>query len=304
MKNVPIVVGTNGYGFALCSPSLANDTTQVYCSTVTSTWNGGASPIDATTYSDGTVLKAVCSNLPYSSGNFAQSSYTTPLIAGRIISAEMRITYTGTVSNMGGVIACYTSPDHTNLNPTSYTALSNYAEAVVGRVSNRPCQLVISAIDEAETEYQNQTTNNTSIIFPFQGGAANNSLSGSFTTVGPVIAGAYIQAPAGATFLLEYWVNIEYIGPSANTKMTPNQVDRPAFEAVMSAAASVPLKQQASGVSYAQAMKSGFAEAMESVSSFNNAYPQVSKKLGSAAIDWVMKTTLPASARGSLRINN
>lgn len=232
---VTAVTGTNGVGFVLFTPTLANDSIAYICSNAGYTGTNVNAQVN--TASTG-VSTGNMSTLPYTTAAFTGGDpYGGNYLSGRIVAAGVSIQYTGTVSNQGGLIYGLVTPDHNNINNIGSDTVGSYNEAQVFRVDNKRHWLVTSALDDNELNYPDQAVDGveTSVIaqvYPFSNG---QKLSTTDTTTGGAPLGFYWSSSAGNSFVVEFVTHVEYIGRATSHSQTITHSDSTGLEMVLSA---------------------------------------------------------------------
>lgn len=299
-----MTIGTTGYGVIYMAPSIANDAPAIFYTN--STYNGLSTDTPVLVNGDITSGEWSVTNPigPYSRANVTNASIeNSNATSGRIVSAGLRVSYTGKVTDMSGTILCYTNPDHSNMCSYSLGATQALPEAKIERVSTKPCYLIATPVDVDETEYNfGASATAAQTFYPFNGGnATTRSFSNGTYEYGPMIGVVFATGEPGSTFFFEYIQHTEFIGPQTQAAQTPNAVDHPAFEAVLSAAT------QSSGTggtlpgkSFTQSVIDRTKEALTSVSGVYSALPpRTRSQIAGAATDWVLSQSQP---RGQLQL--
>jgi hypothetical protein len=248
ISRITAYVGTQGFGFCLLTPTLANDQPSIWYTTAAFTGTS-VTPLSANnTLTTGVSTSTV--NLPYNTAGLSSvnGAYA---VFGRIVSSGLRIRYTGTTMNESGAYYCYVSPTHDNVAVTAsnVNSIGNLLEATVSTIDREPCSIAAYGINDNETTYGNSNsaiTNN--IVFPYA--SVNTAFNGGFTyavngvTSGSPIGVIIFTGVAGSSFVVEGIQHSEYAGPSAATLATPSDADTVGFDMVQAAAAILPLKKQ------------------------------------------------------------
>lgn len=238
-----VTIGTAGAGFAMFSPTVANDATVLTYST--SSYTGA---LFSDTVVGGTTTgasQASMSNLPFAKADLVPSSSgsvaATPPINARMVSAALSWQYTGTVGNMGGLTYALVHPDHSNLCTISST-IASFAETDVSRVDNKRHWCGLSGIDDEECNYSNHHSSGTArtqvaICYPFSN---NEAIDATNTTIGGAPVVVWFTGVAGNTFEVELVTHLEYTGSKAQAAVTPSHADSVGFEIVQSASSKLP----------------------------------------------------------------
>lgn len=248
-------VGTAGIGFVMITPTIANDLAYAWytqgaftgsTAAITSTGTAACSTIGVTA--------AVMSNLPYTNLTLnpgATTGANVNLLAnrGRIVSVGVSASYTGTELNMGGLMYCYTDPQHGNQQGSTPGVIGQRGEADVSNVSRDKCWLMCSAVDTDELDFPEISTTPSSHInafYPF----SKSSFLDAAAASGPIYNGAapmiimFTGTPLN-TVHIEIVQHTEYIGPITEAKTSPSIMDSVGTMTVLSAANAVPRMKQA-----------------------------------------------------------
>lgn len=243
------VVGTNGVGYAMFSPTICNDLATCYYTTAAFTGTTSAAVASGTgTVSTVGVNVGLMANLPYGLGNLVNSLAPTPgglYNRGRIISYGVSASYTGTELNMGGLMYCLTDPNHNNLAFLTVALVGNRLETDVANVSRDKCWLMSSAIDTEELEYSGNTINASDALatyYPFSRNAYLDaaSVAGSYNNGACPMLILFTGTP-GNTVHIEIVQHTEYIGPITEGKTSPSTLDAQGTFKVLAAANRVPV---------------------------------------------------------------
>lgn len=255
-----MAIGTQGVGFVLVSPCLANNLPALFY-TNSSYALATISPLSAnSTLQTGIVASNMSS--PFTRAQLAITNGSST-VSGRMVSMGLRVRYTGTTMNESGAYYCYVTPDHSNVLANGISSPSDlgfFSETVVNNVTREPCELSIYSIDSAETQYSSQASEGTSqLYYPYSG--HNTTFNGAFTytdtsvLVGSPCAIIAVTGVAGSTFVMEIIQHHEFTGPSAYPLATPSDADQRGFEIVTAAAAQLPTKKSQSGLMHAPPVK-------------------------------------------------
>lgn len=198
--------GTTGHGFAVLQPVLVND--QVALSMTGSASVGGA----GTTLSTFTnVIGESFTKLPYTTAQLV----TNGTVAGRVVSACLRVRYAGSESARSGLLTSSEHPDHSNLSAFSSNEINAFENSYRERPNGDGDWTTVCWSGPAnpnEVEYVN-------LVNPCGGGTAPLAI---------VVDGV----PAGTSFEVEAWINIEYIGKDSVGK-TPVHIDEQGYGNVL-----------------------------------------------------------------------
>lgn len=197
-------------------------------------------------------------------------------VSGRVVSVGIRITYTGTVSNMSGTYFANVPPDHQCVNQAGYNPSNVLAflETKVSRVTGAPFEMGFAPSTPEEHKYfgiNEQHTfganNTTQAIYPWSSGKdANNKTSGTsgyIQTGAPCILAGVLGATNGAPFYVEVIQHLEFCGKGAAYGLTPSHNDEQGAGMVQAASERATAEYNASGdTSWATTMAKSFNKVM------------------------------------------
>lgn len=285
-----MTIGTAGVGWVVISPCLSSDgiacfhtgaayagTTAVpYANILANTLNVGVFPI--------------APNAPYSTAQLA-AAYTaggvaTASVYGRVVSCGITATYTGTTLNEGGLLYCFTDPDHNSVIGSSVANLGSRSETDITNVTRNKCYLADYPLNESETFFERTAEYSGAYgasgvaavqpgvyprvvpVFPFASACTPGPDSLGLSV--PLFVNGQIGQPTsiimatgipGNTIHVEVIQHLEYQGILAEGKLTPSPVDRPGFERVQSAVALAAAKRcSRSGMDFAEAFNQSMIE--------------------------------------------
>lgn len=244
------VVGTNGVGFCVISPSLANDNMCIYTSNAAYTGNFSNSPAIRPDNVSQWDASRIMQN-PYTTADLTTMipGASVPLkranASGRIVAAGATFQYTGTVMNMGGTLYALTQPNHSTLNQFHGPNWSSTHGCYINRVSARPAAISICGMDDHELVYpdaQAAAYDQGKCVAPY-----NDSLvyEGADTGSYAPVMGFLVTGLPGNTFQVRYVQHAEYIGPVTQAFHTKTHADVVGFTTVNAAAQRMPEKQAA-----------------------------------------------------------
>lgn len=245
-------LGTNGFGFVVLAPCLANDRVVAWYSN--SSYAGGSLTPAFTTNGTGVTSTAgvqthTMGNLPYTASDIlSNDTGSRNLLTGRMVSFGASIQYIGTMLNQSGTYHMYTDPGHNNLFLTNN--LNDRSETIVRRVDNNKQWITVSAVNSTELEY-------TSSQFINTGGSPYNAAGHELTSFYPFSNGDYLDSLSagngwinasspsmilfsgvpGEKFHVELITHVEFVGTAAESKSTPSHADAQGTEQVISASA-------------------------------------------------------------------
>jgi len=241
---------TNATAFVNVAPCICQDLPTFYVTGTT--YNTLTNTICTATNTYATGITAQAIPLPYSASQVANGlSNGATSLQGRVLSMGVRVFYTGTELNMGGI---FTSVHRTNHENTSVVGgstgsaptagdIQNWSGTRNSRVTKEPVEVTIFPVCTAEQNYtSNVLDTNSELCYPFSRG--ETEINGFTNTIGSVATGIPIAVIAcappvgvGATLLVEYVMHVEYVGSVARASLTPSEADPVGHEIVMNAAA-------------------------------------------------------------------
>lgn len=264
-----VTVGTAGIGWVAVCPCLSNGAAGGILAYYTTTAYAGTTCVPYLAVLTGTLNAGVstllCGNAAYSDAALSQR-YTNAgfptgnEVYGRIVSCGLTASYTGTTLNEGGLLYCFTDPDHASVIGHSVGSLGSRLETDVSNVSRMKCELVDYPLNDEEatldrtTAYQAAAGSllaavaapgvrpNMTAWYPFASSTAAVPDSGGFSQLGvPVVGGqptmlVMITGTPGNTVHVEICQHCEYQGLGAEGRTTPSVIDRQGYEMVKGAA--------------------------------------------------------------------
>lgn len=260
-------IGTQGIGFVAFAPTVANDSSCVYYTTAAYAQNMAApAASDSGILSGGATIPAIAvmSNLPYTSSQITATTRNAK-IEPRIVSAALRLQFTGTELNRSGLVYAYTDPDGDNTLGDSHTLgnagngytidqLSAKEATEIVPVRKGYTQLVALPPTSYGTDFTNQNANVARQIWPYSVGdniTINGNTNGGASTL------IMITGIPGQSFYFEAITHAEYVGAGVvQSLLTPGEADVVGLDAVQNLLS----KAQRAVVSDAQA---SFAKAVK-----------------------------------------
>jgi hypothetical protein len=211
-----LATGTSQFGYVIFDPfaSAANDLDSVWYSS--STYAGTVS-------SDNTATAGVFasrSNSDYAAADFSTSGL---LVQGRIVAAGIRIRYSSTELNRGGVVAGATAPNHISMNGYSFTQINSFECASRFRPQQKWVSALYCPVLSGEMNYSSNM-------------GSRGGLFSAYTNT--PIMGFFIQAPDASTsvaFEFEAYTVIEVQGAVVRG-LTPSYSDPNGFAAALTTA--------------------------------------------------------------------
>lgn len=250
-------VGVNGLGFILLTPTFANDIPSLAFTDATFVGTD-VEPFSATNVLQTGVGLVPCTNLLHSTADFGTGVSGT--LAGRVVSAGLRVWCTAPAVAMGGTVYAFRDPRHLSAQFTR----SNLPQTPASLGVRRECEIVnfdrtaieiadfASRQDELELITQTEQKSgpggdvSTSLMYPFSDGNFEYRNSGGATVTFAVLGGAIrlgrattviaIQSSAGNTFQFEYIVHCEVSGEAVQSVATRTAADIEGTQRVLSAA--------------------------------------------------------------------
>lgn len=235
VRSAQITIGSAGVGGAFFMPTVAND--NVFMTTT----KAGYSTADLYMSSSTSTDYSARLNLPYAGNELVGSD-----MAFRIVSAGVRVNYTGTELNRGGTMYGYVSSSHQPLTTTIGTT-SNITAATLSALTTtiiKPVgevlELSMFGIDDQEVRLTSARTDQ-DLLWPFQTQQIANAASVPVSDFGCPIAVVLVTGTPGNTFRVEYVQHVEYVGAASAAMQTPTHSDARGFEIVQEAASTLPL---------------------------------------------------------------
>lgn len=271
-------VGTNGFGYIIVQPTIANDVPFSYSTTASYT---GTSSDTFTPYSatPGTLKTGISvnnmNNIPYASSSIWNNTFpdnTTQYIQGRIVAVGLSVQYTGTTLNESGTLTCFSHPTHADL---SYSNLSNvqaFVDSETKYAGRDKCWLSSGPVSDEETMFDRTTkamaaaSNNpassifqSNLLFPWMTTDGLQNSSSAVTGSAPMVAA--FSGVAGQSYYFEVVAHLEYIGASAQVSATPNVADTVGLHKVIAATGKIPeLREASPNKTYGQLMVEALKE--------------------------------------------
>lgn len=216
--------GSTGLAQILVAPTLANDVNFLNVSngaTFASTgFDSAATAVTGTAWS-------VFGGLPFNITQLTDQTSTSN-VSGRIVSIGVKVTYTGTESNKGGVYHMISFPDRNlidGLGPSTTPAIGSYTIANVRAIDRKPIADCLFGLNPSEISFSNENEESASRVrYPLSNGAA-------YDTNIPCIFGIYISgATSGSTYEVEIMQHSEYVGRGAQNFLSSSAADTQMYE--------------------------------------------------------------------------
>lgn len=240
-------IGQNGFGYVAFAPCLANDkfsvihTTSVYAqSLVSQIANDGL--YAASAYSPAAVSM---SNLPFTYTQLTTtvtSANASSAVEGRIVSASLRVYYTGTTLNQSGQYYGYADPDlesvvggthnSTTAQTVGYTAADLGAKDAceIKGADRQGIHVVVVPTNNNTVDYPNNQASALRKAFPLSNGLTQGASSENIGAAPLVIC---VTGVKEQTFYFEAITHAEYIGPGVpQALLTPSYSDTVGYDSV------------------------------------------------------------------------
>lgn len=256
-------------GFLAISPTVCNN--QPFVWYTDSDHTGGTVNVEPYSLAPGTHAVNQ-SGAQFTSAEYVDGTINNPSsITSRIVSVGIRIRYTGTELNKGGLVYCLVSPDHGNLNFSDITALNAYKECIKVPVSRKWTEIVISAVDPDETVYPDASdwlaTGSSGasnleylkMLYPFSQGAC---CTASAPAVGAPVALIVTTGLRHNTFEWEVITHMEHVGKPVQSLATRSHSDMQGMSDVTGAAGAAGSLRGGTGMSQKESVLSSLAKTM------------------------------------------
>jgi len=217
-------VGTLGFGYISVAPCVTSDQSSIFFSD-----SSYASTVTQSNTSAVGVVDVPIPNNPYTTA-VVNSGAASTRATGRIVGGELRVRYTGTLLNRGGMIYGLTDPDHAGVD--GYTTATLASRDTVRAIVDTGDWVSISvcAIRPNETEYAESTVAAAFRSFPFSDTTASNPNTSGIPIMCFVVTGV-----PGNSFQFEWIQHNEYVGAPTSGRTTPNMSDATGFQNVNAA---------------------------------------------------------------------
>jgi len=187
--------GTSGDGYILFRPTLVNDAA---CLTFTGSASVGTAGTAFSAFTN--IISDQFAKLPFTTAQLVTNSE----VAGRIVSACLRIRYAGTEASRAGLLTSLEHPDHGTIANFSANDIAQFESAYRERpnADGQWCSVHYSGPTQPrELEYVNTV-----------------NASEASTTNWPIMGITMNGTAASASYEYEAWINVEYIGKITNNK--------------------------------------------------------------------------------------
>lgn len=256
-----IVVGTNGIGYLQLIPTAYNDVVSAVVTDATFTG------INSKVFTAGGANPWLTGVAPvyFTNGRFSSAQATAPsanqAVTSRLVGGGLKLYYTGTELNLGGLVSIYTSPMHSSANSVQNTSVGNpytpftpsllggYQETLIRPITRNAFEYPLSPLLDAELSYSpnyNDAVSSTdyiqTTIYPWSAsGYLYNSLS---STSNQGNANVFLGLPTtivmvtgspGNTIHFEYAIHVESVGDLTEGMRAPADSDSVGVDALMAA---------------------------------------------------------------------
>jgi hypothetical protein len=197
-------IGTQGYGFCVVRPTLANDQNAVLTSTNASVGNAGTTLNAFTATAAAPLVK-----LPFTTAQITSASEP---VEGRLVAMELRVRFAGTEAGRNGIVTTIEEPDHKSLGATSPQFIVTYTPSLNERPPPDGSWHSVKysgPVAAAEIEY---------------------AQAGIF--ISAYLMGFVIQGIASDLYEWELYIHNEYTGGKVSG-MTPSHIDATAYGKVV-----------------------------------------------------------------------
>lgn len=246
-------IGAAGFGFVAVAPCLANDAPCVYYTPTAYGMSNLGAPVNNLTWaaqSAGGInfpAWAALPSLPYSSKDLLlnDEDFANQPVDGRICSACLKLTYTGTVLNQSGLMVGYDDPMKANVLGDQFVAggsangyyMNNLMSFTASEIetTRKTIMLPITVSSSQQQEFpHSDLTTSTSVrarIYPYSSGAYYEDID--VVRNGHAVSTIAISGVPGQSFFFEYVQFVEYKGPRVPQSMlTEVDADYDGFVAV------------------------------------------------------------------------
>jgi hypothetical protein len=251
-------IGTQGIGFISICPALANNVPSFYFTDATFAGND-VGVLSAASTTEVGVNRALVANLPYPAADFIGGNDRANA-NGRIVSAGMKMWYTGTAIAMSGVTYCFREPNHGNagaigLTRTTAATLGTRRETFIDNLDRRECTLVDFACDATEQqittfdaeEKSAAAASTTDTVYPFSRGDGSYFTAAAVgvvdlvaaVNVGHATGLILFTGTAGQSVQFTYVVHAEFSGVRAAAVSTRTDADIEGAQLVLAAGTSI-----------------------------------------------------------------
>jgi len=272
-----IVIGTMGVGYMLICPTTTNDCTVVWATTA------AFAGTDCTPLTASGVPTVGVSNTTYlSNARFtaAQLYGTNPAVSARIVGGGVKVYYTGTELNLGGLMSIYTNPTHDTVQQSAgginmtTNQLGTYQETVIRPISRVPFEYPLAPLLDTELSYPpNSSYAPTTTIakqdaaYPWsQGQFGYNTFAqvtgtGASTFIGVPTTILMFTGVAGNTIHFELGLHCEAVGDATEGMRMPAESDPVGVDHMMAAMSRLQVERNSRpSVSTASVLKSIYSD--------------------------------------------
>lgn len=239
-------IGTAGFGFVAFAPCLCNDKPAVTYSGATYAQNFVASiATDVVGQNQFSPAQTNMVNLPYNQSTLTvtpSSTNASTLVEGRIVSASLRVYYTGTTLNQSGQYYGYVDPNFesvvggahlsTAAQTVGYTAADLGAKDAteIKAADRQGMYLVWVPVSNNLVDYPQNNSNTWRKTYPYSNGLTQGPSADNIGVATGVIA---ITGVSQQTFYFEAITHAEYTGPGVpQALLTPSATDTVGYDAI------------------------------------------------------------------------
>lgn len=208
-----MTIGTGLIGFVAVGPSFCNDINSYSYSTT-----GFTTSAIATQTTTGVVLGTMTA-LPFTA---AQATGASSTVAGRIVGVGCRITYSGSVLNMGGMMYSLVPTDRRNLDGANIAALTANNMCALVPVTQKSFTEVMYGVNDVERQYSDENLQSLALQYwPLGNGQGDSTDEIPF----PAGLGIIVSGASGTQYTVELIYHVEYTGRDAAFAATSSEED-------------------------------------------------------------------------------
>jgi len=224
-------IGSSGYGFVALAPSLANNATMLWKSTAT--YGQNTYKVDSALEAGGQISSDGCPNLPYTQAQLTSSGAGDVKVVGRIVSAGLEASYSGTLLDRGGNYYVYSSPNHNNTLPTQNSELTSRQQCLVTTIGEKPVMTAVSAIDSDEVDFTGSPSlSDIQNLYPY---SQDQYVHSNYTGIGAPVCIIAFVGKAESPIRVRVRLHCEYAGELAQTNLSPSHSNVIDFNAIQQA---------------------------------------------------------------------
>jgi len=249
-----IVIGTNGYGCLVLSPTSYNDLCCGFASTAAFTGTGTTILTANNTVAVNQFTSLSMPNNRFASGQIFPSQQQNEGVQARLVGGGLRLYYTGSELAKGGLVSIYTSPVHHNVAaqvsgaPHTASSLGALQETAIFPVSREPYEYPLTPVLQRELDYPelnpvgaSAATDATLYCYPWSNGCQlfNNgyycasTLGNTSVYIGSPSTVVLVSGTAGQTVHFEFALHSEAVGDLTEGQRLPADSDPMGVDALM-----------------------------------------------------------------------